>query len=162
MKNFKIVIAGLTLFLLERLVFARFPIFSFTPWLGFAFFLVGAAAAIDDISAIVAAAAFGLVADLTGDGAAGSAMFVFGVSATVVQFVAGGIFKNSFPITLLTVFVVGIFGEFLYYLINTGGFELSLLRLFISVMLPLSAINTLFALIMYPISKRVFSERRVV
>ncbi len=160
MKVFKIFLAAGVLFFLERLFFARIEILSLTPWLGFAFCLVGAALSVDTTTAIVTAAVYGLISDLTGDGTAGSAMLSFALSAGAVRLISSGIFKNSVAVTLMSVFVVGILGEMLYYLLNSRGLDVEFGRLLWSVALPLSVINTVFALVLYPVCKRLFAKRR--
>ncbi len=162
MRAFKIFIAAFLLFTLERLFFARIEIFSLTPWLGFAFCMIGAAVSRDTQTAIIAAAVYGLISDLSGEGAAGSAMVVFALSAGAVQFVAGRIFGNSLVFSLAVVFVISIVGEMLYYLLNSQALDISLGSILWSIAIPLSVLNTIAALALYPVAKRLFAERRAI
>ena len=163
MKALKIFLVCAVFFLLERVLFARIEIFSLAPWLGFAFCLIGAAVSADMHTAIITAAVYGLVSDLAGGGATGSAMISFVLSAGLVHLLAGRIFRNSLAVSLSAVFVVGIFGEMLYYILNSRGLEnFSFVGMLWSVALPLSAINTAVAFVLYPLSKRIFAGRRIV
>lgn len=160
MKSLKIFLVCAILFLLERVFFTRFEIFSLTPWLMFAFCLISAAVKEELGSLPVIAGLCGLAADLSGGGATGSAMASFAISAALVHFFAARIFRNSLIISLAAVFAVGIFGEMLYFVLNSGGaVNFSKAAALWSVALPLSAINTLFALIMYPLAKRMFRRK---
>ncbi|MEE0944380.1 MAG: rod shape-determining protein MreD [Clostridia bacterium] len=164
MKSVKIFFAVAALFLLERVFFAaHLEIFSLCPWLMFVFSLTAAAVSEEPADAIITAGFCGLLADISGGGTAGSAMAVFAVSATVVYYFTSRFFQNSLLIALVAVFVFGLAGEMLYFLLNSRGLEnYSAMTAFWSVALPLSAIDTIFSLLMYPVVKKIFAGRRYV
>ncbi len=162
MKNIKIILSLLALFVLERVIFARFQIFSLTPWLGFSFCLIGGAVGNDKKTAIVTALIYGLISDLTGTSITGSAMISFAFSVYIVQIAVLRIFKNSFFVSALAVFIASIFGELLYYLLNFSGIDISIGGLLWSFVLPLSLINTLFATVLYYPARWIFTGRSAI
>lgn len=161
MKKLKIFLMCALLFLLERVLFARLEIFSVTPWLLYSFCLLSGALSDDIKKPVIISALCGLAADLTGGGVTGAAMLSFTLSAALVHFLAAKLFQSGIIVTLLAVFIVGIGGEMLCFAINsigTNGYSAGWYLWRIA--LPLSLIDTLFALIIYPIAKRLFAERR--
>lgn len=164
MKSVKIFFAVAALFLLERVFFAvHLEIFSLCPWLMFTFCLIASAVSEEPYEAIITAGFCGLLADISGGGAAGSAMAVFAISATLVYYFTSRFFQNSLLIALIAVFVFGIAGEMLYFLLNSTGVEnYSAMSAFWTIALPLSAIDTVFAFLMYPVAKKLFAGRRYV
>ncbi len=162
MKIFKIFLMAFLLFLLERLVFARIGIFSFAPWLGLSFCLVGAFHSVEGNTAVILAAVYGLVLDLTGGGGAGTAMFSFALSVWLIGIIGSKLFKNSLLSCLVLVFITGLFCECIYFSLNAKGLEISFSSMFSQLALPLAAIDTFVALLLYPVAKRLFAERRTV
>lgn len=161
MKKLKIFLICVLLFLLERVLFARFEIFSITPWLLFTFCLLSGALSDELKKPVLISALCGLAADLTGGGAAGTAMVSFSLSAALVHFLAAKVFSNNIFVTLITVFIIGIGGEMLYFALNSVGANgYSAAWILWRTALPLSLIDTAFAFIIYPIAKRLFAERR--
>lgn len=164
MKQVKIFCAVVVLFVLERVFFARyFEIFSLCPWLMFTFCLMTAAVSGELSQTAVIAGICGLLADISGGGAAGTAIAAFTVSVVPVYYFTTNLFRSSLPIALIAVFIFGTAGEMLYFSLNSGGVvNYSFLTALWSVALPLAAIDTVFALLMYPVVKRIFAERRYV
>ncbi len=164
MKTLKIFLVAAALFLLERVFFARsFEIFSLSPWLMFTFCLTGAAVSDEAHTSIITAGLCGLAADMSGGGVAGSAMAAFALSASLVHYFAVRLFRDSIVVSIVAVFLFGLGGEMLYFLLNSGGvISFSAIAVFWSVALPLAAVNSVFALLMYPLAKRVFAGRRYV
>ena len=161
MKKLKVFLMCALLFLLERVLFARFQIFSLTPWLLFTFCLLSGAFSDEIKRPVLISALCGLAADLTGGGAIGAAMVSFVLSAALVHFFVSKVFQRDLVVTLLAVFFVGIGGELLYFSLNgIGANGYSAAWTLWHTALPLSMINTIFALIIYPIAKRLFAGRR--
>lgn len=164
MKSVKIFLAVASLFLLERVFFAMYlEVFSLCPWLMFSFCLVAAAVADEPFDAIVTSGLCGLLADISGGGYAGSAMAVFALSATAVYYFTSRFFRNSRLIVMIAVFLFGLIGEMLYFLLNsTGVVHFSAMTVLWYVALPLSAIDTVFAFLIYPLVRRIYRGRRYV
>lgn len=161
MKKLKIFLMCALLFLLERVLLARFEIFSVTPWLLFSFCLLSGALSADIKKPVIISALCGLAADLTGGGTPGAAMLSFTLSAALVHFLAAKVFSNNLLVTLITVFVIGIGGEMLYFAMSSIGANGYFPGWFLwRIALPLSLIDSLFVLIIYPIAKGLFAERR--
>ncbi len=161
MKGVKIFIMCALLFLLERVLFARFEILSVTPWLLFTFCLLSGAFSDDIKRPILISAIAGLLADLTGGGTVGTAMVSFALSSAAVYFLVRKIFHSSMLIMLLAVFFVGMGGEMLYFWLNSfdaNGF--SAVYILWRTALPLAFIDTVFALIIYLLANRIFVGRR--
>lgn len=164
MKSLKIFLVIAALFLLERVFFAMYlEIFSLCPWLMFSFCLVAAAVADEPFEAIVTSGFCGLLADISGGGYAGSSMAVFALSATVVYYFTSRFFRNSRLIALIAVFLFGLLGEMLYFLLNSSGINnFSVISVLWHIALPLAVIDTVFAFLVYPLAKRIFAGRRYV
>lgn len=161
MKKLKIFLICALLFLLERVFFARFQIFSLTPWLLYTFCLLSGAFSDEIKRPILISALCGIAADLTGGGAIGAATVSFTLSAALVHFFVAKIFQRGIVVTLLAVFLIGTGGEMLYFALNgIGANGYSAVWTLWHTALPLSLINTVFALIIYPVAKRLFAGRR--
>lgn len=161
MKGIKIFAVCIILFLLERVFFTRFEIFSLTPWLLFSFCAV-AAAVHDEIGWwTLCAGLCGLAGDLAGGGCTGVGMAVYALAAAGIYVFAARIFHESVPFTAVIIFVFCLAAELLYCLLNYGGIRyIDWLGVLISVVLPLAVINTVSAMLMYPLAVRLFRERR--
>ncbi|MBS7298743.1 MAG: rod shape-determining protein MreD [Eubacteriales bacterium] len=164
MKILKIFLTAVALFVLERVLFVRqFEIFSLTPWLLFTFSLTVASVSEEYNDALATAFFCGLAADISGGGEFGSATAVFTLSAAAVYFFSSRLFRNSLIIALVGVFVFGLGGEMIYFFLNGRGIsDFSALQTLWSVALPLAVIDTVFALVLYPLAKRLFAGRRYV
>lgn len=161
MKKLKIFLICALLFLLERVFFARFQIFSLTPWLLYTFCLLSGAFSDEIKKPILISALCGLAADLTGGGAIGAGAVSFTLSAALMYFFVSKVFQRGLIVTLLAVFLVGIGGEMLCFSLNgIGANGYSAAWTLWHTALPLSVIDTVFALIIYPIAKRLFAGRR--
>lgn len=161
MKRLKILLICVLLFLLERVFFARFEIFSITPWLLFTLCLLSGAFSDDIKKPVIISALCGLAADLSGGGPAGAAMLSFTLSTALVHFFVSKVFQRGIVVTLLAIFIIGTGGEMLYFLLGSiGANGWSALWVLWRTALPLALIDTLFAFIIYPAAKRLFAERR--
>lgn len=161
MKKLKVFLICALLFLLERVFFARFEIFSITPWLLFAFCLLSGAFSDDIRKPVIISAFCGLAADLSGGGPAGAAMLSFTLSSALVHFFVAKVFQRGIVVTLLSVFIIGIGGEMLYFSLSSiGANGYSAAWILWRTALPLALIDTLFAFIIYPIAKHLFAGRR--
>ena len=161
MKSIKIFAVCVILFLLERVFFTRFQIFSLTPWLLFSFCAVSAAVHEELGWWTLCAGLCGLAGDLAGGGAAGVGMAVYALGAAGINIFATRIFHERLPFTVAIIFIFSTAAEMLYFLLNSGGMRAVGWRgAFLTVALPLAVINTVFALIMYPLAARLFRERR--
>lgn len=164
MRILKIFLTAAALFVLERVFFVRqFEIFSLTPWLLFVFSLTAASVSEEYSDALATAFLCGLVSDISGGGEFGSATAVFTLSAVAVYFFSSRLFRNSIIIALIGVFVFGLGGEMIYFFFNGRGLsDFSAGQTLWSVALPLAVIDTVFALVLYPLAKRLFAGRRYV
>ena len=161
MRSIKIFAVCVVLFLLERVFFTRFQIFSLTPWLLFSFCAVSAAVHEELGWWILCAGLCGLAGDLAGGGAAGVGMAVYALGAVGIHVFAARIFRESMPFTIVIIFIFSIAAELLYFLLNRGGIpRVDWPGVLTAVVLPLAVINTAFAMLMYPLAVRFFRERR--
>lgn len=158
MKNFRIFLVLALLFILERVFFTRFEIFSLVPWLMFAFCLT-AAAIRDELGMLpVVAGLCGLAVDLAGGGAEGSAAAVYALCVLGVHVTAVRIFRESIPVSIAFIFVFSMLGEMLYCKLNYSGVDW--IGVILSIILPLAIINTVFSALLYPLARILFRERR--
>lgn len=161
MKIFKIFVSCVILFLLERVLFAHFAIFSLTPWAVFTFCILSGVLSNDAVSPLVMSLACGIATDLTSGGNTGTAALSFVALTLIVHFFVAKVFQRNIRVVLISVFLAGVGGEMLYFAMNGAGANgFSLLWTLWHKALPLALLDTLFAFIIYPVAKRLFAERR--
>lgn len=157
MKKFGIFLVPAILFLLERVFFTRFEIFSLVPWLMLSFCLSAAAVRKELGMLPVIAGLCGLASDFAGGGAVGSATAVYVICVLGVHIAAVRIFRESIPVSMLFVCVFSALGELLYCRLNSIALDAGAVMY---VVLPLALVNTLFAALLYPLARILFCERR--
>ncbi|MDO4617916.1 MAG: hypothetical protein Q4B31_00165 [Clostridia bacterium] len=156
MSKVKLYVVLFLLFLLERVFFARVEIFGLTPWVVYTFLLVYAALCADFFFVAAVSVAVGAICDLTGGGAVGSAITVFAFSAAAMNLLTHRVLNNGYIITVLLTIPVSIAGELFYFYLNRGGvLHFSLGSIFGNIVLLLTLLNTVFAILLYPLAKKI-------
>lgn len=158
MGGITIAIVCILLFLAERVFFTRFEIFSITPWLVFSFIVAFAVNAEEPQRWIICASLCGLLEDIAGGGAIGTAMASYAVGVWAIHLFSVRIFHTTALFSTCIIFVMSIVTAVIYCTLNYG-FALCK-ESFFCVILPLGIINTVIAMIIYPIAKRISEKRR--
>lgn len=162
MNKFKIFFVCTALFFLERVFFTRFEIFGLVPWLLFSFVMAGAATKEELGTYPVFAGVCGLAVDLAGGGATGVGMILYALAAGGVFLLSRCVLREGFLTSALAVFIFSLAAESLYCIMNYAKANPEILSVFIRIILPLAVINTVFALVLSPIAKRLFGQRRII
>lgn len=160
MKNLKIFAFAVLLFIAERVIFTKFQIFSFTPWLLFAFCASSATQHEELGWWIFTAGLCGLAEDLAGGGAAGVGMTVYASAAVGINLLSTRVFHENIPLDALIIFVFSIAAHMMYCLMNYGMAQGSIAAVLWRTALPLAVINTAFSMLFYPLARKAVNERR--
>lgn len=158
MKYLKIFLVCAILFFAERCVLARFEIFSLTPWLGFSFFVAAAASCDNPCEVIAATGVYGVAADLTGGVPTGVQTAVYVLFSVAQYYMCNGIFSKNAVSVAVSTFITMFFAACVFFVLCLRTAALS--EAVLPLILPLGAINTVFALAMYFPSRCVFEQRR--